>query len=194
MLRGIIAALIGNYMTTFFVVGLIVGASQIAAHRGHRTSQLASGLMLNAFVLYAIGCAQALNFVMHSVFGDFAAKTIGWAQSPFQLELAFSSLGVAVMAFILHGRRTQFRGKAAVVIATAIFGYGAAAGHVYQMVVHHDYAPNNTGLLLVMDIVIPTVGLAFAIWHGVSLRRISRGAAPADDVASLTDLQPAHAH
>jgi hypothetical protein len=193
VLRGVIAALVGNYMTTFFIVGLVVGAIQVATHSGHRRSRLVSGLMLNSFVLFAIGCAQAVNFLMHSVFGDLAARSIGWAQSPFQLELAFSSLGVAAMAFILHGRRAQFRGKVAVVIATAIFAYGAAGGHVYQMLVNHDHAPNNTGLLLVMDLVIPTVGLVLVIWHGVSLRRGTRDADRADSVGNLTDLQPARA-
>jgi hypothetical protein len=97
------------------------------------------------------------------------------------------------MAFILHGRHAQFRGKVAVVVATAIFAYGAAGGHVYQMVVNHDHAPNNTGLLLVIDIVIPTVGIGFAIWHGLALRRVARDADTADSVGNVTDLQPARA-
>lgn len=177
MIRSLITALIGNYMTTCFVIGLIVGFVAVVRARGPRTSAAVSGLLLNAYVLWAIGVGQAINFVMHSVFGDFAASSIGWAQSPFQLELAFSSLGVAVMAFILHGRHAPFRGKGAVVVATAIFGYGAAAGHVYQVVANHDYAVNNTGLLLVMDVVIPTVGLVLVVWHGVS-RRYGAGLAP----------------
>lgn len=171
MIGDIISALIGNYMTTFFVVGLLVGVIQVAVQRSRHTYEAASGTMLNAYLLYAIGCASALNFVMHSVFGDYAAKTIGWAQSPFQLELAFSSLGVAVMAFILHGRATQFRAKLALAIANGIFVYGAAGGHIYQMIANHDFAADNTGLLLAMDILIPTVGIAFAIWHGIALHR-----------------------
>jgi len=115
--------------------------------------------------------AEAVNFVMHSVFGNFAAATIGWAQSPFQLELAFASLGIAVMAFILHGPKTQLRAKVALVAATAVFAFGAAGGHVYQMVANHDYSVNNTGLLLVMDIVIAAVGIAIVVWHAVSIRR-----------------------
>ena len=54
---------------------------------------------------------------MHSVFGDYAAATIGWAQSPFQLELAMSSLGIGVMAFILGRRGAPLIGKVALVIA-----------------------------------------------------------------------------
>ena len=179
----IIAALIGNYMTTLFVVGLIVAAVRILRLREDRSSVAVSGILLNAFVFWAIGVAQVVNFVMHSVFGDYAAKTIGWAQSPFQMELALSSLGIGVMALMLYSPRSAFRGKVALVIATAIFGWGAALGHVYQMVANHDYAVNNTGLLLFMDFAIPAVGLAFMIWHAVALRR----ATAVDEVTVRTD-------
>lgn len=171
MIRDFIAASIGNYMTTAFIIGLIVAAVRIARHKGHRDAALVSGLLLNAFILWAIGVGQAVNFIMHSVFGQFAAESIGWQQSPFQLELAFASLGMAVIAFIVHGSRHQFSAKVAVVTASAIFGLGAAGGHVFQMIVNDDYAANNTGLLLATDIIISLVGLALVIWHAVARRR-----------------------
>ena len=170
MIAGIITALIGNYMTTCFVIGLLVALVQILRMRDRRTAGVVSGILLNSYVFWAIGIAQTINFVMHSFFGDYAAKTIGWAQSPFQLELAFTSLGMGVAAIILHGVRSQLRAKAALVIATAIFAYGAAGGHIYQMIANRDFAANNSGLLLAMDIVIPTVGLALVIWHGLVRR------------------------
>ena len=179
-----IAFLIGNYMTTLFVVGLIVAAVRILRLRGERSPIGVSGILLNTFVFWAIGCAQVVNFIMHSAFGDYAAKTIGWAQSPFQLELALSSLGFGVMAFLLYSERSAFRGKVALVIATVIFGWGAALGHIYQMVANHDYAVNNTGLLLYSDIAINAVGLAFVLWHAWALRQTT-----AEDVAARTDAQ-----
>jgi hypothetical protein len=166
----ILAFLIGNYMTTLFVIGLIVAAVKIVRLHRERSSVAVSGTLLNTFVFWAIGCAEVVNFVMHSVFGDFAAKSIGWAQSPFQLELALSSLGIGVMGFLLYSDRNPFRAKAALVIATVIFGWGAALGHVYQIVINHDYAVNNTGLLLYSDIAINAVGLAFVLWHALALR------------------------
>ncbi|ANJ25435.1 DUF6790 family protein [Agromyces aureus] len=171
MISDIIAGLIGNYMTTAFVIGLLVAAIQVARYKGRRSAAVVSGLFVNSFVFWAIGIGQAVNFVMHSVFGQFAAQSIGWQQSPFQLELAFSSLGFAVIAFIVHGKRMPFSGKVAVILAAVIFGLGAAGGHVFQMIVNHDYAVNNTGLLLVSDVVINLTGLAFVIWHAVARRR-----------------------
>jgi hypothetical protein len=170
MIAQVIAAIIGNYMLSCFVLGLVVAGVRVSRLPTPRSSAEVSGVFLNGFVLFATGVALVINFVMHSVFGDFAARSIGWAQSPFQLELALMSLGVGVMAIIVHGGRSQLRAKAAVVIASVIFGWGAAAGHIYQLLVNHDHAVNNTGLLLVGDVLIQAVGLGLLLWHAVARR------------------------
>jgi hypothetical protein len=174
MISQLIAAIIGNYLTSVFVLGLIVAGVQFWRLGRPRGAADVSGIFLNAFLLYSIGIGQILNFVMHSFFGDYAAKTIGWAQSPFQLELAFCSLGLGIAAIIVHGWRADLTGKLAIVVAFAVIGYGAAGGHVYQIIVNHDYAANNSGLLLIMDLVISTVGIAFALWDTIA-RRIGTG-------------------
>lgn len=180
MINDFLTAIIGNYLTSCFVIGIVVGGIQVWRLKRPRTAGAVSGLMLNNFILYAIGVAQVINFVMHSVFGEYAAQTIGWAQSPFQFELALSSLGFGVIAFIVHGAKNSLRSKAAIVIAAVIFGYGAAGGHIFQMVVNNDYSTNNGGLLLFSDIFINTVGLALLIWHAVARR--NQLSAPTDAV------------
>ena len=192
MTSDIIAAIIGNYLTSAFVLGLIVAAVQVWRLARPRTATDVSGIFLSTYLLYGVGIAQILNFVMHSFFGDYAAKTIGWAQSPFQLELAFYSLGVGIAAIIVHGKRAGLPGKLAVVAAVTVFGYGAAGGHVYQMIVHHDYAANNTGLLLIMDIVISTLGVVFVIWNAIACRAGAGNHAPR--TAEVSELTPAAAH
>lgn len=67
MIGHLIAALIDNYMTTCFAIGLVVGVVQVLRYRGSDRSAAASGLLLNTFVFWAVGVAQAVNFVMHSV-------------------------------------------------------------------------------------------------------------------------------
>jgi hypothetical protein len=94
--------------------------------------------------------------------------------SPFQLELAFYSLGVGIAALIVHGDRAGVRGKVALVLGFATISYGNACGHIYQIIAHHDHAVNNSGLLLVSDFVIPTVGIAFLAWNLIA-RRINAG-------------------
>jgi hypothetical protein len=186
MITQVITALISNYMTTAFAIGVIVALVHVLAQPGSRTAEFVSGTFLNKFVIWAIGVAETINFVMHSVFGDYAAKTIGWAQSPFQLELAMCSLGIGVMAFILGRRTAPLIGKVALVIAVAIFGFGAAGGHVYQMIDNHDYAANNVGLLLFSDIAINSIGLILVIWHAIACKRAT------DTTDAKVITQPAH--
>ena len=170
MIAHVIAAIIGNYLTSVFVLGLIIAGIRAGRLGRPRTAADVSATFLSTYLLYAIGIGQILNFVMHSYFGDYAAKTIGWAQSPFQLELAFASLGLGVAAILVHAKRPGLTGKLGVVLMSAIFGYGAAGGHIYQMLVHHDHAVNNGGLLLIMDVVISTIGLLFVTWNAFARR------------------------
>jgi hypothetical protein len=184
MISHVIAAILGNYLTSAFVLGLIIAAVQIW-RLNRRTAADVSGIFLNTYLLYGIGIGQILNFIMHSFFGDYAAKTIGWAQSPFQLELAFASLGLGIAAIIVHGERADLLGKLAIVLAVSIFGYGAAGGHIYQMTAQHDYAANNTGLLLIMDVIMSTLGIVFVIWHAIA-RTSPASELPAPEARELT--------
>ena len=56
--------------------------------------------MLAWFLFFSIGVAFLYNFVMHVFFGEMAACFIGWADSPFQAEVGFASLGVAADGFL----------------------------------------------------------------------------------------------
>ena len=192
MISHVIAAILGNYLTSAFVLGLIIAAVQIW-RLNRRTAADVSGIFLNTYLLYGIGIGQILNFIMHSFFGDYAAKTIGWAQSPFQLELAFASLGLGIAAIIVHGERADLLGKLAIVLAVSIFGYGAAGGHIYQMIAQHDYAANNTGLLLIMDVIMSTLGIVFVIWHAIARRTSSASELRATEVRELTATAGRHA-
>jgi hypothetical protein len=77
MIATILSAIIGNYLTSIFVLGLIIAAIQVWQLRRPRTAAEVSGIFLSSYLLYAVGIGQILNFVMHSFFGDYAAKTIG---------------------------------------------------------------------------------------------------------------------
>ena len=89
-----------------------------------------------------------------------AARFIGWADSPFQAEVGFASLGFALVGFL------AFRGgrevRLAAVLGPAAFLWGAAGGHIYQMVTQHNFAPGNAGIIFWTDILIPLIG--FVLW------------------------------
>ena len=71
------------------------------------------------------------------------ARFIGWADSPFQAEVGFASLGFAVVGFLAF--RGSFDLRLAAVVGPALFLLGAAGGHLYQMVAAGNFAPGNAG-------------------------------------------------
>jgi len=73
----------------------------------------------------------------------------------------FAGLGFAAVAFVAAWRSFDLR--LAAVIGPAIFLLGAAAGHFYQMITAHNFAPGNAGVIFYMDIIIPLFGFAL-LW------------------------------
>ena len=53
--------------------------------------------------------------------------------------------------------------RAATIIAPAMFLWGAAGGHVYQMIEARNYAPGNAGVIFWTDIFMPIIGFAL-LW------------------------------
>jgi hypothetical protein len=112
-------------------------------------------------MLFPIGISNLINFVFHVIFGDTAARFIGWEQSPFQAEVGFASLGIGFAGVIAFKASLPFR--FATLIPPAVFSLGAAGGHIYQTMAAHNFSPGNVGLVLPSDILIPVVGFVF-LW------------------------------
>lgn len=116
---------------------------------------------LSYYLLFTIGIDNLTNFVFHVFFGDVAAKFIGWENSPFQAEVGFASLSVGIAGVISFRASLPFR--FATLIPPSAFSWGAAGGHIYQMMVAHNFSLGNVGLVLPIDILMPFIGFAF-LW------------------------------
>ena len=90
-----------------------------------------------------------------------AARFIGWADSPFQLEVGFASLGFAVIGLLaFKGSRDM---RVAAIVGPTCFLWGAA-GRSYLRDDHGaNFAPGNAGIIFYSDILVPIVGLLF-LW------------------------------
>ncbi len=160
-MRDVIVFVLGNFTLTFFVLGLL--ASAIALWRTHRprSSAIVIEALFSYFLLFSIGLANLYNFVLHVFFGKMTAGFIGWADSPFQLEVGFASLGFAVLGLLAF--KGSFDMRLAAVVGPACFLWGAAGGHVYQMITAHNFAPGNAGVIFYSDILVPVMGFIF-LW------------------------------
>lgn len=160
-IKATITFVLSNFSLTFVVIGLIF--SLVAIARASRPVGLALAIekLLSWHVFWVVGVANLYNFVMHAFFGRMSAAFIGWADSPFQFEVATASLGFAVVGFLAAFRSFDLR--LAAIVGPGCFLLGAAAGHVYQMITAHNFAPGNAGVIFYTDIFIPVFGFAL-LW------------------------------
>ncbi len=158
LIRAAIVFIASNYSLTFMVIGLLFSAVAITRAKKPRGPSVVIEKLLAWHVFWAIGVGYLYNFIMHGFFGRMSAAFIGWADSPFQFEVATASLGFAVVGFLAAFRSFDLR--LAAIVGPSLFMLGAAAGHVYQMQTEHNFAPGNGGVIFYMDIIIPLFGLA----------------------------------
>jgi hypothetical protein len=163
IIKSSIVLIISNYPVSFFVIGVIFALVAIAkassARRAGRSMIVEKLLAWHVF--WSIGACYLLNFVFHGFFGQMAANFIGWSDSPFQFEVATASLGFSLVGFVAAWGSRDFR--IAAILGPAVFALGAAAGHVYQIVTAHNFAPGNAGLIFYSDIGIPAFGFVL-LW------------------------------
>ena len=156
LIKTVVALVLSNFPLSCLVLGGLVALAAMARAPRPLRREVVVEKLLAWHVFFAIGVSYLYNFVCHVFFGRFTAAYIGWADSPFQFEVGTASLGFALVGFLAAFRNFDLR--LAAVLGSAAFLLGAAAGHVYQMVTAHNFAPGNAGTIFYTDIAVPLVG------------------------------------
>jgi uncharacterized protein DUF6790 len=156
-----IAFLLGNFTLTFFVIGLIVSAVSLARKPKPVAAPAVVEALFKWFLFFSIGVTYIYNGFFHVVFHEMAAGFIGWADSPFQIELGFASFGMGLIGLIAPWR--SFDMRLAAILGPACFLWGAAGVHIESMITEHNFAPGNAGIIFWTDILIPLIGFVF-LW------------------------------
>jgi hypothetical protein len=147
---------LSNFTLTFLVLGLMAAGIALLRAPKPLTRPVVIEALLSYFVLFSVGVSFFYNFLAHTFFGAMSARFIGWADSPFQTELGFASLGFAVVGVLAF--RRSFDLRLAAVVGPSLFLLGAAGVHVHQMITAGNFAPGNAGVIFYTDIVIPIIG------------------------------------
>lgn len=166
VIKATIVFVLSNFSLSFLVIGLLFALFAIARAPKPLRSHDVIEKLLAWHVFWSIGVCFLYNFVMHGFFGKMSAAFIGWADSPFQFEVATASLGFSVVGFLAAFRSFDLR--LAAILGPSIFSLGAAAGHIYQMVTEHNFAAGNAGVVFYTDILNPVFGgeLLWLWWRG----------------------------
>ena len=150
---------------------MLASATALWRTRQPRTPAVVLEALFSYFLLFSIAFANLYNFVLHVFFGKMAAAFIGWEDSPFQLEVGFASLGFAALGLLAF--KGSFDLRLAAIVGPACFLWGAAGGHVYQMITTHNFAPGNAGVIFYSDVLVPILGFIF-LWLQRSAARTHR--------------------
>jgi len=169
MIESFITFVLSNFTLTFFVLGIVGAFIRCSMLSPERKRFETARIVLGWFLFFSIGLSFLYNFVMHVFFAEMAAQFIGWANSPFQYEVGYASLGFGIVGIIATWSRISFR--AAALIGPAFFLWGAAGGHISQIVTEHNMAPGNTGIMLWSDILLPVIGFLLLGWQKAAERK-----------------------
>jgi hypothetical protein len=160
-MENLIRFLLENFTLTLFVLGLIAGAASLLRKPRPLTSPVLVEAVFSYFILCSIALSYLYNFVAHVFYGEAVAHFIGWADSPFQREVGFASLGFAVVGFLAF--RGSFDMRVAAIVGPACFLLGAAGGHILEILRTGNLAPGNAGVILYTDIALPLIGFSL-LW------------------------------
>jgi len=123
--------------------------------------------VVEVFLLYFLGnqwgFVAVLSSLNHIVAPDNLAIAIGWQTgSPFQIELGFASLGLALLGVLSIWLRGLF--WIAPVVGKSVFLWGAAYVHILDLI---ENSPLNPGRLPVLftDIVVPVIVISLLFAH-----------------------------
>lgn len=161
MIATVIKFVLFNYSLSFLVMGLVAAAISLYRDRNSTGKETAFEPLLAHYCLFAIGLNYIYNFVVHVFFAETSASFIGWPNSPFQYEVGFASLGFGVVGLLAF--RRDFGLRLAAVTGPAFFLWGAAGGHLYQMIANHNFSPGNAGVIFWTDIFLPVLGFIFLV-------------------------------
>lgn len=155
----------------YFVLGfqILVIAAGVGIHLignpDDRTGAGAFKAFVPWFIAAVVGLGGVWAFMGHALFADETAEMIGWPTgNPFQFEVAVTNLSYGVLGLLcLH-----YHGKFwwATVIGYTVFMWGAAYGHINEIVVNSNHEPGNAGFVLYADIITPIILFALLIAYG----------------------------
>ncbi|MBZ0200359.1 MAG: hypothetical protein K8H86_10860 [Ignavibacteriaceae bacterium] len=156
-MENFIRFILSNFTLTFFLIGLIFSFVSIYRNRKRLTKAFTIEAILKYYCFWAHGITWTYNGIMHTVFHTMAASFIGWADSPFQLEVGFASLGFGIIGLL--SIKNNFGLRLGLMISTSVFLWGAAGGHIYEILVKENYASGNAGIMLWTGLLLPVINI-----------------------------------
>lgn len=161
-IRDAISFILSNIQIPLFVIAIIVAIVKLRRASARHEVMSVAYTLWGEVLFYCFGIGMIYVWYFHAFQADMVAPSIGWKPSPFEWELAWSELGMGVIAVLALWRGFEMR--LAATLVPAIFLFGAAAQHIHEMTTMHNYAPGNAGAILWFgDLFLPIFTLVLAL-------------------------------
>lgn len=119
--------------------------------------------VLIVLLVFGYGVGSLWNFVGHFFLTEIVADSIGWAKSPFQIELAGYHLAFGLMSLLsLWNRNLGYWG--AIVHGMAIFLFSAAGIHIFDMMESQNYSYGNASLPILLGTTLYPAAVILIYW------------------------------
>jgi Family of unknown function (DUF6790) len=147
-----------------FPLAALVGAVvQLFVQRQPRTRARVLEVVLRWLLVVAVGVEGIVSLLLHTLDARATANMIGFPpDNPFQWEVAFADATLGVLGIICLWRRDFWWPT---VIATTVYLWGCAWGHIYQLVVNDNHQPGNAGAVLYLDLLVPLALLVLMLLY-----------------------------
>jgi hypothetical protein len=114
---------------------------------------MAAWVVMRYALVLNVGLESLAAFYGHAFLSESVARSIGWQPSPFEFEVAIANLAFGILGILCLWKEGSF--WTAVVIGVSVWLWGDAIGHLKEIVVARNYAPNNAGAALYSDLLLP---------------------------------------
>jgi hypothetical protein len=148
-----------------FVLLALAGASihiAFSSDRRRHGAVIAETYLIYFLFIY-VGLMGLLTAYAHVFRPVQTSASIGWQPSPYEYEVGMADLTVGVLGVLCLWFSGNF--WLATAIANAVWLLGDAVGHIREIILAKNYAPNNSGIFLLAEIVTPLVILFLALYH-----------------------------
>ena len=148
----------------FFAVLAIVAASihlAFSASSRHNRAAIVKTYLLYLLFIY-VGLMGVLTAYAHVFLPVQTSASIGWSPSPYEYEVGMADLTIGVLGILCLWLRGSFWLSTAV--GNAVWLVGDAVGHVRQVILYNNHAANNSGIFLIVEIIMPLAILFLALY------------------------------
>ena len=105
---------------------------------------------------WLVGVVYMWAGLSHLLIPKISAKSIGWKESPFQIEVGAYDFILGLTAFLASFNKFKIL-KPGVIVIFCFFSFIAGINHLYQKIKFKNNSKNNSGFILWMDIFLPII-------------------------------------